>query len=68
MDGNNVKKDDENGQLDGGIYSSPAAAGLLARLGQRSLDYCNHKILNLHGTYMMYTFDSNTDKNYANHT
>ena len=40
MDGNNVKKDDENGQLSCGIYySSPAAAHLLLqRLGRRSLN------------------------------
>ena len=39
MDGNNVKKYDENGQLDCGIYSSPAAASLLLQmLGRRSLD------------------------------
>ena len=33
MHGNNVKKDDENGQLDYTIYSSPAAAGLLCKVG-----------------------------------
>jgi len=33
MDGNNVKKDDENGQLSCGIYSSPAAAGLFCKVG-----------------------------------
>ena len=33
MDGNNVKKDDENDQLDCGIYSSTAAARLLCRVG-----------------------------------
>ena len=39
MDGNNVKKYDENGQLNCGIYSSPAAARLLLQmLGRRSLD------------------------------
>ena len=39
MDGINVKKDDENGQLSCRIYSSPAAARLsLRRLGRRSLD------------------------------
>ena len=38
MQGNNAKKDGENGQLDRGIYRSPTAAGLLARLGRRSLD------------------------------
>ena len=38
MDGNNAKKDDENGQLSYGIYSSAAAARLLLqRLGWRSL-------------------------------
>ena len=29
MDGNNLKKDDENGQLSDGIHSYPAAARLL---------------------------------------
>ena len=39
MGGNNVKKDDENGQLSCGIYSSPAAARLyLQRLSRLSLD------------------------------
>ena len=37
MDGNNVKKYDENGKLSYRIYSSPAAACLsLQRLGRRS--------------------------------
>ena len=39
MNGNNVKNDDENGQLSCGIHSSPSAARLsLQRLGGRSLD------------------------------
>ena len=38
MHGNSVKKDGENGQLDCGIYCSPAALASFARLGQRSLD------------------------------
>ena len=37
MDGSNVKKDDENGQLSCEIHSSPAAAVLLRSL-PRSLD------------------------------
>ena len=39
MDGNNAKKDDQNGHLSCGIYSSPAAAHLpLQRLGWWSLN------------------------------
>jgi len=39
MDGNNVEKDDKNGQLSFGIYSSPAAArlSLLGLVGDRSI-------------------------------
>ena len=33
MDGNNVKKYDENGQLSCGMHSSPAAAGLFYKVG-----------------------------------
>ena len=39
MDGNNVKKDDENGKLDCGIYSSPTAAGLLCKVGSAIARY-----------------------------
>ena len=40
MDGNNVKNDDKNanGLLSCGIYSSPASALSLQRLGRRSVD------------------------------
>ena len=40
MDGNNIKKDDENGLLPCEIYSSPAAAHRLSlqRLGRQSFD------------------------------
>ena len=50
MDGNNVKKDDENGKLDCGIYSSPAAAGLLLqRLSRRSLPRWLDMYYDIHG-------------------
>ena len=50
MGGNNVKKDDENGQLSCGIYSSPAAACLLLqRLGQRSLPRSLDMYYGIHG-------------------
>ena len=60
MDGNNVKKDDENGQLSCGKYSSPAAARLslqgwvkgftrlsLQRLGRRSLPLPNYLLVHV---------------------
>ena len=39
MHGNNAKKDDENGQLDYGIYNSPATAGLLCKVGSAIARY-----------------------------
>ena len=48
MDGNNVKKDDENGLLSFGIYSFPAAAPLsLQRLGRRSLNSLKENLKNV---------------------
>ena len=38
MDGNNVKKDDENGQLSCRIYSYPAAACLLLQNSPTAID------------------------------
>ena len=44
MNGNNVKKDHENGQLSCRIYSPPAVAGLLCKVGSAIARYTtNHK-------------------------
>ena len=48
--GNNVIKDDKNGLLSCGIYSSPAAARLLLqRLGRRSLPRSLDMYYGIHG-------------------
>ena len=39
MHGNKINKYDENGQLSCGIYSSPAAAGLLCKVGSAIARY-----------------------------
>ena len=57
MDGNNVKKNDENGQLSCGIYSCPAAAGLL--LQSWVGDHCRDRSI-----YIMAYMDSRGYINY----